>query len=349
MFIPKAAATSPEIQKQKLKGFLARWKDARFPMFASIFVDVIGPLRVLSLGLQGNDNDPVKALRRIKEFHWTMVKLQATTFGTANFDTFTENCKTIDEHGNQRSYQDVVLSHYSRALSGAAEQRREWVDAIVQCLGDRFTDLQEAPVYRHLCPILDTQSWPGGQDNLITHGDESIVQITIHFAKLLKQNDCDLSKDTMLAEWSSLKLLISETYSKAVPYQDVWAAIFSSPASKLQFSNILHIIELLLITPISNAVVERMFSTMARIKPQLRNRMSRDRLDSLLRIGEEGPSVKEYNPTAAIDLWYGQKKRRIGFGGHAYPKKRKKKSTSASDTVRPHAYFSDQECDSESE
>jgi hypothetical protein len=49
---------------------------------------------------------------------------------------------------------------------------------------------------------------------------------------------------------------------------------------------------------------------MARMKPHLRNRMSRDRLDSLLRISEEGPSVKDYDPTAAIERWYGQKKER---------------------------------------
>ena len=131
---------------------------------------------------------------------------------------------------------------------------------------------------------------------------------------------------TVLTEWSSLKLLISETYSKAIPYQDVWTAIFSSPASKLQFSNILNIIELLLITPISNAVVERMFSTKGRMKSQLRNRMSWDRLDSLLRISKDGLSVKEYNSTVAIDWWYGQKKWRLGFGGHAYPEKQKKKN-----------------------
>ncbi|XP_046840401.1 zinc finger protein 862-like [Xenia sp. Carnegie-2017] len=78
--LEQAATTSPDAQKQKINGFLAKWKDARFPMYASIFVDIIGPLRVLSLGLQTDDNDPVKALRRIKEFDWTMVKLQASTF-----------------------------------------------------------------------------------------------------------------------------------------------------------------------------------------------------------------------------------------------------------------------------
>jgi hypothetical protein len=81
-------------------------------MFAAIFVDIIGPLRVLSLGLQAGDNDPVKALRRIKEFHWTMVKLQASTFGTATFDAFKKDCKAADDDENRLSYQDVVLTNY---------------------------------------------------------------------------------------------------------------------------------------------------------------------------------------------------------------------------------------------
>ena len=51
------------------------------------------------------------------------------------------------------------------------------------------------------------------------------------------------------------------------------------------------------------------------MKRKLRNRMSREKLDSLLRISEEGPQVKG-DPTAAIDYWYGQKKRQTGFGGH---------------------------------
>lgn len=313
-------------------------------MYASIFVDIIGPLRVLSLGLQTDDNDPVKALRRIKEFDWTMVKLQGSTFGKATFDKFRKDCKPTGDDKNQISYQGVVLTNYPRALNGAAGQRQEWIDAIILCLGNRFSDLQETPVYKHLCPIIDTQSWPGEEVNLVSYGDESVTLLVDHFIQLLKHNVWDVSNDTMLTEeWSGLKLLISETYGRAIPYLDVWAAILSSPVSKEKFLNVLNIVELLLITPISNAVVERMFSTMAKIKPHLRNRMSRGRLDSQ-RISEEGPSVEEYDSAPAIERWYEQKKRRIGYGGHAYPEKRKKKvDTLEASSCSKHAYFSDQD------
>ena len=149
------------------------------------------------------------------------------------------------------------------------------------------------------------------------------MKLVQHFTAILQKTRCNVSKDTMLTEWSSLKLLISESHGKAVPYLDIRAAIFSLPTHSSKFSNILNVIELLLITPVSNAIVERMFSTMARIKPKLCNRISRGKSGSLLRISKEGPQVKDYNPTAAIDHWCGQKKRRMGFGGHEYPKTRK--------------------------
>ncbi|XP_046841812.1 zinc finger protein 862-like [Xenia sp. Carnegie-2017] len=182
--LEQAATTSPDAQKQKINGFLAKWKDARFPMYASIFVDIIGPLRVLSLGLQTDDNDPVKALRRIKEFDWTMVKLQGSTFGKATFDKFRKDCKPTGDDKNQISYQGVVLTNYPRALNGAAGQRQEWIDAIILCLGNRFSDLQETPVYKHLCPIIDTQSWPGEEVNLVSYGDESVTLLVDHFIQL---------------------------------------------------------------------------------------------------------------------------------------------------------------------
>ena len=96
---------------------------------------------------------------------------------------------------------------------------------------------------------------------------------------------------------------------------DICTAILSSPVSKAKFSNCLNIVELLLITSISNAVVKKMFSILARMKPHLSNRMSKERLDSLLRTSEEIPSVKDYDPAAAIECWYEQKEASVGYEG----------------------------------
>ena len=65
-------------------------------------------------------------------------------------------------------------------------------------------------------------------------------------------------------------------------YLDVWSGVFATEEISKECSNILHIIQLLLITPYSNAKLEKMFSTMGHVKTDWRNRMGRDRIDASL-------------------------------------------------------------------
>ena len=42
----------------------------------AIYLDVLAPVKWLSLRFQQDIHDPVKAVRRIQEFTWTMAKLK---------------------------------------------------------------------------------------------------------------------------------------------------------------------------------------------------------------------------------------------------------------------------------
>ena len=75
-------------------------------------------------------------------------------------------------------------------------------------------------------------------------------------------------------------------------------------------SNVLHIIELLFITPFPNAKLERMFSQMNRVKTDFHNRLGQKRLETLLQIGGEGPEIKDFEPDCYISMWYQDKVRR---------------------------------------
>lgn len=100
--------------------------------------------------------------------------------------------------------------------------------------------------------------------------------------------------------------------------------IFTNSDVLTECSNILHVFEILLITPFTNAKVERTFSRMARVKCDWRNRLGRDRLDCLLQIGEEGPSIEEFSPDEAIEKWLNDKVRWLNSSSHKYPEKRKR-------------------------
>ena len=62
-----------------------------------------------------------------------------------------------------------------------------------------------------------------------------------------------------------------------------------SNAHKLLFPNIVILLEVAIICPISNATIERLFSFLKLVKTKLRNQISDDSLDKVLRIKMEGP------------------------------------------------------------
>ena len=61
---------------------------------------------------------------------------------------------------------------------------------------------------------------------------------------------------------------------------------------------------------------------MARVKSDFRSQLSRSRLSACFRISEEGKSIDEYNPDAAIELWYTEKVRRLDLRHINTPKEK---------------------------
>ena len=93
----------------------------------------------------------------------------------------------------------------------------------------------------------------------------------------------------------------------SIDYLQTWSKLFKNKDIMSGCSNILHIIEFLLITPFSNAKLKRMLSQMNRVTADFRNRLGQKRLETLLQIGEEGPEIKDFDPDCYISMWYQDK------------------------------------------
>lgn len=124
-------------------------------------------------------------------------------------------------------------------------------------------------------------------------------ELADHFSELLSRNGCNV--DRIIPEWDLVKLEVNSIISgcKKKKYLEVWQKVFISDY-KDSCKNILHVVELLLITPTTNAKLEQMFSRMNRVKTDWHNLLSCERLEHNLRIGEEGPSINDFNPEAPI-------------------------------------------------
>ena len=55
------------------------------------------------------------------------------------------------------------------------------------------------------------------------------------------------------------------------------------------FPNVIKVINLLRVFPVSNAIVERCFSTMTKVKTDWCNRLGQEEVECLIRIKKEGP------------------------------------------------------------
>ena len=100
-------------------------------------------------------------------------------------------------------------------------------------------------------------------------------------------------------EWDRLKVEINLFLKNEKDYLSTWIKVFSSTI-KSECKNILNIIEILIITPVTNAKLEQMFSCMLKVKTDWRNRLANKRLEHNLRINEEGVSITDYNPNDDI-------------------------------------------------
>ncbi|KAJ7354948.1 hypothetical protein OS493_029057 [Desmophyllum pertusum] len=75
-----------------------------------------------------------------------------------------------------------------------------------------------------------------------------------------------------------------------VPYKD-------------NFKNVLHLVEIMLVQPISAAQCGRAISAQNRVKSSLCIALGSSTLEELIRITAEGPPVPEFNPAPVVDKW----------------------------------------------
>ena len=330
-----AQTDSQELKRAELQGFAKLWRQAKFPLHLAIYLDILQPIKVLSLAMQQDTHDPVLQVKHIKEFSWTMVKLNALLTKcidktATRLTNYTKFLNDVQHKEGSYKYKGVELLNFDASSEKIKKSYEEIISCLSAKLNARFEDLKTNPVFQSIIVILDCNRWPRDDLTLSTFAEKEIDALTKHFSPLLSKNGCLVEK--IVSEWDILKLEVRTLISgcREVKYLDVWQRVFTV-LDRSSYENVLHLIELLLITPTTNAKLERMFSRMKRVKSDWRNRLTRERLEHNLRIGEDGPSIKDFNPTEAIAHWQNTKIRRVNNAQpHRYPDKRRKTETSSS-------------------
>ena len=142
----------------------------------------------------------------------------------------------------------------------------------------------------------------------MSFGDDEIKTLKVHLMPLLEKKCCEIGSITF--EWDCLKVEINSFMKNKKYYFSIWRKVFSS-IIKNECKNILNIVEILLITLVTNAKLEPMFSCMLRVKTDWRSRFANERLNHNLRISEEGVSISDCNLNNDMTKWFNEKVRYI--------------------------------------
>ena len=137
----------------ELKGYSQKWVDASLLNTMTVDLDILSPLRRLSLSMQNEVHDPVKNVRKIQEFTQLKEKLKCfvseslskTNSNLTYYKTFSSDI-TVDDDG-RKVYQGITLDRFEHAT-----------DRVSKAIEYRFKSL-DSPVFTHLVRLLDVSTW----------------------------------------------------------------------------------------------------------------------------------------------------------------------------------------------
>lgn len=295
-------ATGNNPQAAKLSGILRTMKSAKFVAWVLFFKDILNHLSKLSLVFQSDDIDMLYAMTILKQLYSLLASMKDGNFGEALSGLLKPDVEMEEDGG--LTYQGISLSHCS-SIEIFKENYNDVLIQLQDVVYKRFSDLHENDLIRHGMKILHDKMWPTDETNLHIYGDDEINFLCTHYKEVLEAKG--VTSDGVCEDWQDLKTFWLSNL-RHITGNEFWTLICKN--YKQHFPNLVHIISILRLFPVSNAKVERAFSTMKRVKSDYRNRLKTETLDNLMRISIEGPEFKNFSSKEATELFFNDKSRR---------------------------------------
>ena len=116
----------------EIKGYAKKWQYAKFQLRIAMYLDVLTPLKVLSVSLQLEKHDPVYMFKNVHEFNWSMSKLQllvenAFEGSTKKLTNYTNFFSLVEQNETAFVYQDIKLKDFE---SSKAALEKSFIDMV---------------------------------------------------------------------------------------------------------------------------------------------------------------------------------------------------------------------------
>ena len=294
-----------------------KMRDIHFAAFCHFLADLFSILSKLSLQMQRNDLILSVSVSLVKEAMARVECLKSRPIPDGHLAAFLKNVKSASD------VQGIALTG---SLEGTVKRggglpkclQSEIETAVDLCthgLNERFgilinasatTKSENQAVYGpqevvNDMLILNVDVWPSNPVDLVDHGREQIQSLIEWFRPLLRTAGCNI--DGIQDQWVSMKILVKNQFQK-MDSITLWQTFRTKAPYKDNFKDVLHVVEIVLVLPISAAQCECAVSAQNRIKSSVRATLATSALEDLIRLASEGPPVANFDAAPCVDLWF---------------------------------------------
>ncbi|XP_014669333.1 PREDICTED: zinc finger protein 862-like [Priapulus caudatus] len=296
-----ASESSAAADGARFRGYLKVLTSFKFVLHMLLFFVLLQPLAALSCNLQGELADLMFAMASLESFHASTANIDSVESEHEDTEDVSELSKflsdiTFEDGKAEVEFKNVKLTNVRiDVLTAFHNSRKTYVKKIRECVDTRFSDFT-SQLFQAF-KVLDTNTWPRDKPSLDQFGHKELSTVFEHFKGLLQE----VQRESIQTEWNSFKSYWNSVLMD-LQSSDVWRAFVK--VSPTKYPNLGLLIRVLLTFPVSNAKVERGFSTMRRIKTDWRCRLNARTLDHLMRISIEGPPAVDFNPQCAVKEFF---------------------------------------------
>lgn len=281
--------------RAKAKGILKKMMMFKFIWFLHFMKDLLKEIAKISLQFQRNDITLSSVLTKLQSANESLCYLSDND--GESLQNFWQNL----ENGNE--YQGEKLS-YVVAKESLFEEKKRLVCTVIDCIHSRLSNIDNDSLYLS-CHVFDPKNWPNYQDRqaLLLYGSDDIQVLFNHFQIPLTDAGFDLN--SARGEWKDLKLYVSRNdHFRGKNPLNIWQRVSQEDIDREEYKNILLLIHMTNLYPLSNAACERAFSVMKRIKDDWRCSLGTDRLDQLMRITFNDKGLQNFQAGPAVKRWW---------------------------------------------
>lgn len=314
--------------RAKFQGYFKKWNSTEMLLNIAYYIDILEPIRLLSITFQKSDIDVVKSARALSNVQRDIRRMKTRTISRFPSVAMTQRNIALKE-GREIYKGSFVVKNMDDQCRKINEKKENEIEKISQATMSRLQEEQES-FLTDICDILDTECWlrtNESKEEELEFADDGVINMFKRFETPLKKAGLSCNEAEILQQWHDLISYANKNLSAPnVPYRITWRRIFDSSRAQVDFKDILLIAEICFCLPCSTAALERAFSRMKRLKTNLRCAIGESRLENIMRIGESGVPIEQFNAKPFVSAWAEGKLRRPNQKSRRKYKQRIKKA-----------------------